>query len=49
MSCNLQTYKTKEDGSKCEKPCCKFTGGECQFIKEGSEKFCPIHGTHKDA
>ena len=29
MSCKLQQFKTSKDRSKCEKPMCKFTDGEC--------------------
>jgi hypothetical protein len=49
MSCKLKIYKKKEDGKQCEKPFCKFLNGECQFVEDGSEKSCPIHGVHKDA
>lgn len=49
MSCKLKKWHTDKEGKQCEKPYCKFTNGECQFVKEGSETACPIHGTHKDA
>lgn len=41
MSCVLQSYNIK-----CNKPYCKFTNGECQFVIDGSEIICPIHGSY---
>jgi hypothetical protein len=46
MSCKFQEFHVNEDGKTCTKPMCKCIYGECQFIKEGSEKYCSIYGAY---
>lgn len=36
MTCKYKKYKQTADGRACEKPCCEFTDGECQFVEDVS-------------